>query len=477
MGARRYPLESSPSPVNVLPIIMTLSRLALVAALLSPCFCLAQFQATIQRWSESSRLAPFQFPQDAVPAPSAKDGATQAEWSLLDGRIDPNSGGLAALHDDRLPSDPDQPGANFFLVPNSDGGRLLADLGKVKEVLSLNSYSWHPAERGPQVYTLYASDGSSDGFKPGPKRPLDPTTCGWRKLARVDTRDAEDPQGGLYGASVANSGKPLGRFRYLLLDVERTGMHPAFDQTFFSELDIITTDDEIQAIAVQEPVLFTVEAGEGTFEIAFDLTAAPDLDAWVRKSLAPVVIEWYPKLVAMLPSDGFTAPDRVTIRFRNGMGGTPASASGNRINCNAAWFRRNLEGEARGSVVHEMVHVVQQYGRARRGNPNATRTPGWLVEGIPDYIRWFLYEPETKGAEITRRNLDRARYDASYRVTGNFLNWVTTTWDPDLVRKLNAAAREGRYSETLWMDYTGKSLEDLGREWRETHEKRLAGNP
>jgi hypothetical protein len=99
--------------------------------------------------------------------------------------------------------------------------------------------------------------------------------------------------------------------------------------------------------------------------------------------------------------------------------GTPASASGSRINCNIGWFRRNLKGEARGSVVHEMVHVVQQYGRARRNNPNVTRTPGWLVEGIPDYIRWFLFEPETKGAEITQRNVSRTRYDANYRITGS----------------------------------------------------------
>jgi hypothetical protein len=121
-----------------------------------------------------------------------------------------------------------------------------------------------------------------------------------------------------------------------------------------------------------------------------------------------------------------------------------------------------------------MVHVVQQYGRARRANPNATRTPGWIVEGIPDYIRWFLYEPETRGAEITRRNLERARYDASYRITGNFLDWVVTTFDRDLVRNLNAAAREGQYRESLWETWTGQRLETLGPHCREGHVKRWA---
>src|SRR6185436_15169029 len=151
-----------------------------------------------------------------------------------------------------------------------------------------------------------------------------------------------------------------------------------------------------------------------------DTTIAPDLTEWAEKELAPVVQQWYPKIVKMLPSEGYEAPTNVTIRFRDDMGGTPASAGGGRINCNAGWFKRNLKGEARGSVVHEMVHVVQNYGLARRANPNATRMPGWLVEGLADYIRWFLYEPESKGAEITPRNFERAKFDASYRVTGNF---------------------------------------------------------
>jgi hypothetical protein len=103
--------------------------------------------------------------------------------------------------------------------------------------------------------------------------------------------------------------------------------------------------------------------------------------------------------------------------------------------------------------------------------------PGWLVEGIADYIRWFLYEPETHGADITRRNLSRARYDGSYRVTGNFLNWVTGKYDKNIVQKLNAAAREGRYTGDLWKKNTGRTVEELGEEWKKTLEKKLQGEP
>jgi hypothetical protein len=216
-----------------------------------------------------------------------------------------------------------------------------------------------------------------------------------------------------------------------------------------------------------------VFAENGKYQFTIDTSAAPDLTEWTHKELVPVVQEWYPKLVKMLPSEGYEAPTNVTIRFRDNMGRTPASASSGRINCNAEWFRKNLKGEAIGAVVHEMVHVVQSYGRARRDNPDAKRTPGWLVEGIPDYIRWFLYEPQVKGAEITPRNLSRAKYDASYRITGNFLNWVTEKYDKDIVVKLNAAARQGKYSEDLWKDYTGEPLAQLGEEWRKGHEDRI----
>jgi hypothetical protein len=223
-----------------------------------------------------------------------------------------------------------------------------------------------------------------------------------------------------------------------------------------------------------KPITKSFDAEGGKYHFTVDTTVAPDLTEWADKELRPVVQEWYPKLVAMLPSEGFNARTSVTIRFRDNMGGTPASAGGGGINCNAGWFKKELKREARGAVVHEMVHVVQSYGRVPRSDTNAIRMPGWLVEGIPDYIRWFLYEPETKGAEITQRNLARAKYDASYRVTGNFLNWVTEKYDTNIVHKLNAAGRASKYSTNLWKEYTGKTVQELGEEWKKGHEDRLA---
>jgi hypothetical protein len=211
--------------------------------------------------------------------------------------------------------------------------------------------------------------------------------------------------------------------------------------------------------------VIVMETDKGSFEATIDTAESPDLTQWATEELAPVVKEWYPKIVQMLPSDGFEAPRRFSIRFSPEYRGV-AATGGSRVTCSPAWFRRNLQGEAKGAVVHELVHVVQQYRWGRRRNPDASRPPGWLVEGIADYIRWFLYEPQSGGAEISERNIQRARHDASYRISANFLNWVTNRYDRELVPKLNAALREGRYHEDLWANYTQRTLAELDSEWR-----------
>ncbi|HEY6229191.1 MAG TPA: hypothetical protein VI282_18890, partial [Verrucomicrobiae bacterium] len=101
---------------------------------------------------------------------------------------------------------------------------------------------------------------------------------------------------------------------------------------------------------------------DGThYHFTFDTTVAPDLTQWTDAKLVPVVKEWYPKLVEMLPSDGYHAPTNVTIKYSDKMGGTPAAAGGGQISCNAQWFRGETNREAIGAVVHEMVHIVQNY--------------------------------------------------------------------------------------------------------------------
>jgi len=408
-----------------------------------------------------------------VASPSKSDAATKARFTIVDGRRDRNGGNLDKLSDGKIPFEEDQPSENFFFNAGTDGGRLLVDLGDAIDIKQVNTYSWHPNTRGPQVYKLYVGDGNADGFNLLPKKGTDPQTCGWKLLASVDTRPKERP-GGQYGVSICDSNGIIGRYRYLLFDISRTEASDPFGNTFFSEIDVVEPNAPVVlATTGIKRIWKTFEAERGKYKISIDTSETPDLTEWAHKELAPVLQNWYPKIVKMLPSEGYQAPGSVRITFSPNMRGV-AATGGTSVRCGAGWFRRQLQGEAKGAVVHELVHVVQQYGRVRRSDPNATRTPGWLVEGIADYIRWFLYEPETRGAEVTSRNIARARYDSSYRISGNFLNWVTETYDKNIVRKLNAAARQGRYKESLWKEATGRTVQQLGDEWKKSLQKKIA---
>ena len=409
-----------------------------------------------------------------IPSPSRSDAATKAKFIIVDGRRDRNGGNVDKLNDGKIPIEEDQPSENFFFNAGTDGGRILVDLGKTIEIKQVNTYSWHPNTRGPQVYKLYAGDGKASDFNPRPRRGTKPQTCGWKLVASIDTRVKGKPVGGQHGVSIYDSDGNIGKYQYLLFDIYRTEDNDPFGNTFYNEIDVVEPNTQVvAAVPATEQRGETFEAEGGKYRITIYTSETPDLTEWAHKELAPVLQEWYPKIVKMLPSEGYQAPSSLSITFSPNMQGV-AAASGTRIRCGAGWFRRQLQGEAKGAVVHELVHVVQRYGRVRRTDPNAIRTPGWLVEGIADYIRWFLYEPQTRGAEVTRRNISRARYDSSYRISGNFLNWVTQTYDKDIVRKLNAAAREGRYKEQLWKEATGHTVQELGDEWKKSLDKKIA---
>ena len=175
-----------------------------------------------------------------VPSPSKDDAATNAKLTLIDGRLDAGGAELPALVDGRLPTDEDEPAANVFFSAGSSGGRFRMDLGKLIDIAQVNTYSWHPNSRGPQLYKLYASDGS-EPLDFDPKRGIDPATRGWKFIATVSTLPQQGEDGGQYGVSVTDSSGSLGKYRYLLFDCYVTELYDNWGNTFYSEIDVIAT--------------------------------------------------------------------------------------------------------------------------------------------------------------------------------------------------------------------------------------------
>jgi hypothetical protein len=173
-----------------------------------------------------------------VPSPVTDDAASKGKVTIVDGDLDGNSGAVSAVIDGLLPHDEDEPGANFFFDEGLSGGRFVIDLTRAVTIGQINSYSWHPNTRGPQIYTLYASTGAAPKFDPAPKGGVDPATVGWVKIATVDTRPSGEP-GGQYGVSIAAKSGNLGSYRYLLFDCAATEMQDNWGNTFYSEIDVI----------------------------------------------------------------------------------------------------------------------------------------------------------------------------------------------------------------------------------------------
>ena len=216
-----------------------MSRIGLVIALLlilalpAPC----QVKVTIDRNTGYEATPVFKFKH--VPSPVKNDAASGAKVKLVVGQPDSNSAGLKALTDGILPTSENQPGANFFFADGSDGGRFLIDLGRVTEIAQVNTYSWHPDSRGPQVYNLFASNGSDPKFNLEPDAKTDPASCGWKLIATVDTRSSDGDDGGQYGVSIGDATAALGKFRYLLFDSVPTEVDDDWGNTFFSEINVI----------------------------------------------------------------------------------------------------------------------------------------------------------------------------------------------------------------------------------------------
>lgn len=170
--------------------------------------------------------------------------------------------------------------------------------------------------------------------------------------------------------------------------------------------------------------------------------------------------EWYPKIVEMLPSEGFVAPTVIQIVFDPTYDGV-AATNNDIVRCSAKWFKEHPEELA--VFIHELTHIVQHYGNA---GPRPNAQPVWLTEGIADHIRHYQYAQYPAGKSRPKPDPAKAKYNDSYATTSHFLEWVRAHYNPDFVVKMNALCRDGLYEEKAWVDLTGKSAENLGAEWK-----------
>ena len=249
----------------------------------------AASQAEIKTLVEQSGSASAAFQFQNVPAPSQNDAATKAAFTLVDGRRDSNGGDLARLHDGKVPTEDDQPAENFFFAAGTDGGRILVDLGSAIDIKQVNTYSWHPAARGPQVYVLYAAVGNADGFDPQPKKGTRPANV------RLET-----DRTGRYAVEAACRWRPVRRQhrrfrrhdRQVSLSAVRYLPHGAdrFVRQYVLSARSTWSIPTTPAVPVAPAAAITgaggreiVETEGGTYQITIDTTETPDLTDWAHE--------------------------------------------------------------------------------------------------------------------------------------------------------------------------------------------------
>jgi hypothetical protein len=189
--------------------------------------------------------------------------------------------------------------------------------------------------------------------------------------------------------------------------------------------------------------------------VVIDVSDFPEGEAWAKQAKA-LVETWYPTVTSWLATEDFKAPSEIKLVFKKEIS-APAYASGGTITVNGKWITQRPDDL--GMMIHELVHVVQQY-------PNSRNKPGWLVEGIADYIRWWRYEPElhsTKGR--TKIDVAKAKYTDSYRTTGMWLAWSGRTYHMGLVPALDRAMRKREDPMLVFKALTGKDADELWKEF------------
>ena len=203
--------------------------------------------------------------------------------------------------------------------------------------------------------------------------------------------------------------------------------------------------------------------------IAVDTTAYPEGKEWGREARM-LAEKWFPIVTTLLATDG---RDPLTGKMKGGayrpptvisliikpLEGAPAYASGAAITIQAGWIKAHPDDL--GMVVHELTHVIQAY-------PDSDKKPGWLVEGIADYIRWWRYEPELHaGRGRTKIEPGKSNYTDGYRTTAVWLAWASRKYNMALIPCLDLALRNGEDPMPEFTRVTGKEAPTLWAEFVE----------
>ena len=182
--------------------------------------------------------------------------------------------------------------------------------------------------------------------------------------------------------------------------------------------------------------------------VHLNISQTPQLENWGFHAKELITL-WPPRIALILDVEDY--PHNIDLTIQKSDEGI-AFTDSNAITVSSHWIEKYPEDI--GLIVHEAVHVVQLYPEFE---------PGWITEGIADYIRWHLYEK--KPLDWFPVGEDEKGYEAAYRITGGFFLWITLHKNADFMKILNTYMKGGGYKDSIFFQYNGKDLDALWLEY------------
>ncbi|WP_235841590.1 basic secretory family protein [Confluentibacter sediminis] len=186
----------------------------------------------------------------------------------------------------------------------------------------------------------------------------------------------------------------------------------------------------------------TIDSLKITF-INQDLKLDPD----IIKGLKSTIYNVYPKLVKDFNKN---ARMDITIKIDTTYDGVAYANSG-KITVSSQYLHKRPNDLD--LITHEIMHLIQSYPYGAG--------PSWLTEGIADFVRYKYGVDNVKADWYLTEFSENQHYTNSYRISARFLLWVSQNYDQKLVYKLDKKLRSNSYSNKLWNEYTGFSLDQL----------------
>jgi hypothetical protein len=199
--------------------------------------------------------------------------------------------------------------------------------------------------------------------------------------------------------------------------------------------------------------------------LSVDFREAPQMQV-ESAQVSQIVTKVYPQIATLLKGDTPRLPDlKVVFKSKLELHDTVTPGytriasifNSDTIYLNADWLAA-APTSFDPLLVHELTHVIQHYEKSR--------TPSYWTEGIADYVCFKLghtnqyYKPECSS--------DYPYFKSGYRCAGAFLLYLDARYGASIIRTLHKNLQRGNYSEELFLEMTGKRLDQLWTDFQST---------